>query len=63
MVIWVTTTKEGLLAERAAIMERFGLDERGFEPIEAWRDLDVDEFRAKQQLLNIAWSMRNHERA
>ncbi len=37
MVIWVTTTKEGLLAERAAIMERFGLDERGFEPIEAWR--------------------------
>ena len=35
----------------------------GFEPIEAWRDLDVDELRAKQHLLNIDWSMRNHEHA
>lgn len=44
-----------LRAERAELYRKWNLDEREFAPIEACRDLDVDEYCARETLDNISF--------
>jgi 3'-phosphoadenosine 5'-phosphosulfate sulfotransferase (PAPS reductase)/FAD synthetase len=48
-------TDEELHAKRAAILEQFRLDDRGFAPILEWRELDWDEYLANNELEGIAF--------
>jgi len=47
--------RDDLCAERAEVYRKWKLDEREFGPIEAWRDLDMDEYMAREQLDDISW--------
>ncbi|MGL3199832.1 MULTISPECIES: hypothetical protein [Curtobacterium] len=48
-------TDEELRGKRSAILEQFHLDERGFAPVLAWRELDWDEYLANNELESIAF--------
>ena len=51
----IRVSREQLLAERATIRSRWGLDEREFAPTEAWRDLFLEEHLAQVELDDISF--------
>lgn len=54
-IIIKEVSREELLAERAQLYLEWNLDEREFAPIEAWRDLDHDEYIARECLDDISF--------
>ncbi|MDP4332491.1 hypothetical protein Q7F20_03850 [Curtobacterium sp. A7_M15] len=54
MEIWIIDRDE-LRAEREELYRKWELDEREFAPIEAWRDLDEDEYCAREALADISF--------
>jgi hypothetical protein len=47
--------RDELRAERAELYRKWNLDEREFAPVEAWRDLDEDEYCAREALADISF--------
>ncbi|WP_144711805.1 hypothetical protein [Curtobacterium pusillum] len=47
--------RDELRARRAELYRKWNLDEREFAPIERWRDLDVEEYYAREDLDGISF--------
>lgn len=58
----ISVTREELLAERAEIYREWQLDEREFRPVEAWRDLFLEEHMAREALDNISFVLGDRPR-